>query len=528
MNVLFENAFANGIIYQPFCFCKFDAMKIFTAAQISEWDKYTIKEEPVAAVDLMERAATACFNWIKENIPVTKNFVIFCGSGNNGGDGLVIARLLQKSKYSVNVYVLDNKKRTEENTINLKRLLTVRLKAIFINTAKNFPADLKNTIVIDALYGTGLDRPLKNIAALLVNHINQQAAAVISIDIPSGLCADIYSGKETIIKATHTLSFETNKLAFLLTENAAYTGQVHLLNIHLSKKYYDKTPAIFETIDEALIGKIYKPRDPFGHKYNFGNALLYAGSKNMMGAAVLCTKACLRTGTGLATIQVTYQSAAIINTSLPEAITTSENETGKSWLKKTAIAVGPGLDLAVKNKQLVKKLLSAWVGPLVIDATALSLLTPYCALLPTRKLHPAILTPHTGEFERLFGKTSNPFERLQLAAEKAVTLQCYILLKGHYSLIACPDGSCFFNTTGNAGMATAGSGDVLTGILCGLLAQGYTEKEACILGAYLHGLAGNIAAENISQEAMIASDIIDFIGDAFKQIKKNTILLNIT
>lgn len=499
-------------------------MKIFTAAQIHEWDKYTIKEEPVAAIDLMERAASACFNWLKENISFKKHFIIFCGNGNNGGDGLVIARLLHRAKCSVTVYALDSKKRTDENTINCKWLSALKVKLVYVSSEKDFPSILKNTVVIDALYGTGLDRPLKNIAALLVNHINQQAATVISIDVPSGLCADVYSGKEVIIKATHTLSFETNKLAFLLTENTSYTGQVHVLNIYLSKKYYNDTPAVFETIDEQLIGKIYKPRNPFGHKYNFGNALLYAGSKNMMGAAVLCTKACLRTGTGLATIHVTPESVAIINTSLPEAITTSENEANKSWLKKTAIAVGPGLDLAVKNKQLVKKLLLAWAGALVIDATALSLLIPYCALLSKRKLHPAILTPHTGEFERLFGKTSDPFERLQLAAEKAVILRCYIILKGHFTLIACPDGSCFFNTTGNAGMATAGSGDVLTGILCGLLAQGYTEKEACILSVYLHGLAGDIAAENLSQEAMIASDIIDCMGDAFKQIKKNKLL----
>ncbi len=502
-------------------------MKIFTAAQIREWDNYTIKEEPVAAIDLMERAATACFTWIKENIATTKSFTIFCGSGNNGGDGLVIARLLQKAKYSVGVYVLESKKRTKDNATNLKRLSTVRLKAIFINTAKDFPTDLKNTIVIDALFGTGLYRPLKNIAAQLVNHINQQAASVISIDIPSGLNADNYSGEEAIIKATHTLSFETNKLAFFLLENAAYIGRVHLLNIHLSKKYYAATTSIFETIDEELIGKVYKPRDPFGHKYNFGNALLYAGSKNMMGAAVLCTKACLRTGTGLCTIHVTPQSAAIINTSLPEAITTSTVDSDKAWLKKTAIAVGPGLDSSVKNKQLVKKLLSAWEGPLVIDATALSLLTPHQSLLSLRKLHLAILTPHTGEFERLFGKTGNPFERLKLSLEKAFTLQCYIILKGHHTLIACPDGSCFFNTTGNAGMATAGSGDVLTGILCGLLAQGYQEKEACLLGVYLHGLAGDIAAEKLSQEAMIASDIIDCLGASFNQIKKITSITSV-
>lgn len=494
-------------------------MKIFTAAQIREWDKYTIKEGPVTAVNLMETAATTCFKWIKKNTPLSKHFIVCCGTGNNGGDGLVIARLLHGAKCKVAVYILDNKKRSEGFTINLARLLALKMELVFVQTTKDFPSLLKNTIIIDALYGTGLDRPLKNIAAQLVNHINQNSSTIISIDMPSGLCADIYPGKEAIIKARHTLSFETNKLAFLLPENAVYTGLVHLISINLNKKYYETTPAQFETIDEQLISKIYKPRNQFAHKYNYGHALLYAGSKNMMGAAVLCTKACIRSGTGLATIHLTPGCEEIIHMALPEAITTSVNDTNKSWSKKSAIAIGPGLENNAKNKQLLKKLLSAWEGPLVIDATALSLLTAFTSLLPLRKLHPAILTPHTGEFEKLFGKTANDFERLKLTVEKAATLQCYIILKGHHTLIACPDGKHYFNTTGNAGMATAGSGDALTGIICGLLAQGYAEKESCILGVYLHGLAGDIAAEKISQEAMIASDIIDCLGEGFKQIK---------
>ena len=494
-------------------------MKIFTANQIRAWDQFTIMEEPVSAVNLMERAAAACLKWIKKKIPLSKKIIICCGTGNNGGDGLAIARLLHKSKYRVAIYILDNKKRSEGFTVNLDRLLAVKMELFFVQTTTDFPSIVKNTVIIDALYGTGIGRPLKNIAAQLVNHINQNSTTVISIDMPSGLSPDNYSGKEAIIKATHTLSFETNKLAFLLPENALYIGWVHILSIDLSKKYYDATPAQFETIDEQLISKIYKPRDQFAHKYNFGHALLYAGSKNMMGAAVLCAKACIRSGAGLATVCVTSGCEAILNTALPEAITTPANNTAKSWLKKSAIAIGPGLENTAKNKQLLKKLLSSWRGPLVIDATALSILISFTSLLSLRELHPAILTPHTGEFEKLFGKTNNDMERLQLATEKAAILNCYIVLKGHYTLIACPNGKHYFNTTGNAGMATAGSGDSLTGIICGLLAQGYTEKESCILGVYLHGSAGDIAAEKFSQEAMMADDIIACLGEGFKKIK---------
>ena len=494
-------------------------MKIFTAAQIQDWDKQTIKQEPIASAELMERAATACFKWLQKNTAVDKHFIVCCGTGNNGGDGLVIARLLLKVKYKVSVYILDNKKRSDGFSINLIRLSALKMEVAYIKTAKDFPAISKNDIVIDALFGTGLDRALKNGAANLVSYINQQNAPVISIDIPSGLSADVFLDSDAIIKATHTLTFQTNKLAFYLSGNAVYTGAIHVLDIGLDKKYYTTTPTQFQSVDEAMIHQLYKPRDAFAHKYNFGHALLYAGSKNMMGAAVLCAKACVRSGVGLATLHVAADCEAIIHTTLPEAITITANDTDKTWLKKSAIAIGPGLEDSSRNKQLLKKLLQGWQLPLVIDATALTILSFLKDLLPKRKGHPVILTPHTGEFEKLFGKTNNSFDTLQLAIEKAASLNCYIVLKGHYTLIACPDGQHYFNTTGNAGMATAGSGDTLTGILCGLLAQGYKEKEACILGVYLHGLAGDIAAEKFSQEAMMASDISDCLGEGFKLIK---------
>jgi ADP-dependent NAD(P)H-hydrate dehydratase / NAD(P)H-hydrate epimerase len=494
-------------------------MKIFSAAQIRKWDQQTIITTKITAVELMKKAATACFKWIKKNIPAGKQFIICCGSGNNGGDGLVIARLLNKAGYKISVYILAGNKQSEGFTINLRRLYALKPAVKFIETPEDFPAITKGAVVIDALYGTGLSRPLKGMAAQLVNHINKNATCIISIDMPTGLCADIYSGNGAIIKATHTLSFETSKLVFMLAENAVFTGHGALLSIGADKKYYAATNAMFETVDAEMISNIYKPRNASAHKYNFGHVLLYAGSKNMMGAGLLCTKACIRSGAGLVTIYVSPGTEGVINTALPEAITTSENDTGKSWIKKTVIAIGPGIESTAKNKQLLKKIVTGWGGPLVIDATALALLAPLIKMLPLRKMHPAILTPHTGEFEKLFGKTTNGFERLQLATERAAALNCYIVLKGHFTLIACPDGKHYFNTTGNAGMATAGSGDTLTGIITGLLAQGYTEKEACIMGVYLHGLAGDIAAEKISQEAMMASDITDCLGEGFKKIQ---------
>ncbi len=497
-------------------------MKIFSAGQIKDWDRYTIQQERITSTQLMERAATACVNWMKKNIPVSKKIVVFCGTGNNGGDGLAIARLLHKVKYQVSLHILDSEKRSEGFIPNLSRLSKLKIEINYIRSAKDFSVVTTNTVIVDALFGTGVDRPLQHTAAKLVKHINEQNNCIISIDMPSGLAPDKYIDSGAIIKATHTLTFETNKLAFFLAENAGYTGEVHVLPIDLEKKYYHDTIAAFETVDAKTIAQIYNPRNPFAHKYTFGHALLYAGSKNMMGAAVLCSKGCIRSGAGLVTIQVAPGCEAIIHTALPEAITSSEKDTTISWLKKSAAAIGPGLEKSSANKQLLKKLLVSWDKPLVIDATALSLLKDLAELLPKRKKNPAILTPHTGEFDQLFGKTANDFERMKLAVEKASELGCYIILKGHYTLIACPEGIHYFNTTGNAGMATAGMGDTLTGILCGLLAQEYRQREACILGVYLHGLAGDIAAQQLSQEALIASDLIDHLGAAFLQIKNTS------
>ena len=306
----------------------------------------------------------------------------------------------------------------------------------------------------------------------------------------------------------------------MLPENEPFIGEVHLLNIGLHDKYYEEAITNYFTVDESIIKSIYKPRKKTAHKYDAGNALIYAGSRNMMGAAILCTKACLHTGVGLATVHTEDMMQAIIQVAVPEAISVTDDDHEKLWFKKSAIAIGPGIEASAPNSDLLQKLIEHYRGPLVIDATALKLLTLFPELLIHRQEYPAILTPHTGEFEKLFGKTNNNFERMQLASHKAMTLNCYIILKGCHTIIATPKGNIHFNTTGNPGMATAGSGDVLTGMITSLLAQGYKEEDACIFGVYLHGLAGDIAAEKLSEEAMISGDIIEHVGHAYKEIKK--------
>lgn len=492
-------------------------MKIFTASQIRDWDLFTISNKPIAAIDLMEKAATACYRWIKENLAPGKVFVVFCGNGNNGGDGLAIARMLLNDGQQVEIFILKGDKKSD-CAINLERLFSLKIAVHEIAVQHDLPAIKQDQIVIDALFGTGLNKPLQGIAQQLSQHINDSAATIISVDMPSGLFTDQSSVGNSIIQANHTLSFQCNKLAFLFPENSEYTGEIHVLNIGLLQQYYKNTESIFATIDKQLIQSIYKPRKPFTHKYSYGHALLYAGSKTMMGAALLSARACLRSGAGLVTVHTCEALMPVIQTALPEAITSASNEFEQVRQKKAAIGIGPGLEMNDSNSKRLQQLISQWDGPLVVDAAALALLHPLQESLAQRQSSPAILTPHSGEFEKLFGKSSNDFERMKTALSKAAQLNCYIILKGKNSLIACPDGYAFFNTTGNSGMATAGSGDVLTGIITGLLAQGYTALQACQLGVYLHGVAGDLAALKFSPEAMIAGDITEQLGQAYKTI----------
>lgn len=495
-------------------------MKIFTAQQVRDWDAYTIDHEPVSSLELMERAAMACFNWLTANFTASRIYTVFCGTGNNGGDGLAIARLLLRAGHTVGIYILEGAKRTADFTTNLERLPSQPGLVRFIRE-RDIPAIPPGAVAIDALFGSGLSRPLEGLAADLIDHINDTGKTIVSIDLPSGLFADKPSMGNHIVRATHTLAFQAPKLAFLMAGNNKFMGTVHLLDIGLNNDFYsDESTALF-TIGEPEIRSVYKRRDQFSHKYDFGHALLYAGSKDMMGAAILCAKACLRSGAGLLTVVTEDLTQGIMQTAFPEAITTTSDNYAELWKKKSAIGVGPGISPSEEQARLLKKIIVEYTGPLVIDATALQLLAHDPAMLESR-VGKTVLTPHSGEFERIFGKCRDDFERTSTALERASALNCHIVLKGHHTLVACPDGTGFFNTTGNAGMATAGSGDVLTGMLTGLLAQGYSSREACMLAVYLHGVAGDIAARENSQEAMIASDIIAALGAAFRQIDQAT------
>lgn len=497
-------------------------MKIFTAAQIKKWDAYTITHEPVASIDLMERAAMACYNWLFENNIAGRSIHIFCGKGNNGGDGLAITRLLIENNFKAVVYVIETgKPGSSDFDTNLLRLQKLKSNLNFIKTADDLPIIKAEEIIIDAIVGTGLNKRAEGIFELVIDKINQSAASAISIDLPSGLFADESSKNNTVVKATHTLTFQNYKLAFLLPENEKYCGNVHLLNIGLHDAFEKDETAAYEMTDEKIIKKIYKPRSTFSHKGNFGHAALLCGSIGMMGAAVLSAQACLRSGVGKLTAFVPKCGYDILQSSVPEAMCIIAGDdyllSATGTEKFDAVGIGPGIGLQPTHKILLEEVFNNTSHPMVIDADALNIISQNPELL---KLIPAgsILTPHPKEFERLFGKAENDFEIINLALVKSKELNVFIVLKGHFSFIAGPDGKSFFNNTGNAGMATAGSGDVLTGIITALLAQGYSALHACIFGVYLHGLAGDIATEKLSQEALIAGDIISSLGEAFNRI----------
>ncbi len=497
-------------------------MKIFSAPQIKKWDAFTIANEPIASIDLMERTAKKCQRWLLENNYKEKHFHIFCGKGNNGGDGLAIARLLMQDHCNVTVYILESgNEGTVDFQTNLERLHQCSSDIHFIQSPGFFPSLQNNDLVIDALFGTGLNKPPEGISAALIGHINQFSVPVIAIDLPSGMFADSSSKGSYVINATHTLSFQNYKLAFLLPENEMFCGAIQLLDIGLHPEFEKEEETVFEMTDRALIKKIHRPRKKFSHKGNYGHAALCCGSYGMMGAAILSARSCLRSGVGKLSSYIPKCGYDILQASVPEAMCIT---TGDEYLlhaagieKFDAVGIGPGIGLYPTHIALLQEVFKKTGKPMLIDADALNTIARDNTLL--NAIPPlSILTPHPREFERIFGVVSNDFERLQLALQKSAAYGIYIVLKGHYTFISTPEGRGWFNSTGNPGMATAGSGDVLTGFITGLLAQGYPSLQAALLGVYLHGRAGDIAAEKLSPEAMIAGDIVDCLGEAFKQI----------
>lgn len=497
------------------------AMKILSAQQIRQLDAYTIEHEPVASIDLMERASLAFTNWLTDKFDNSYPIHIICGPGNNGGDGLAIARLLDKRFYKIKVWLFYfSKKTTSDFEVNLERLKSkTNIPIHHIDPENDLPIFYKDNLIVDAILGSGLTRPAEGQVAEFIEHLNAQAAIRISIDIPSGLFADKHTAGKSIY-AAHTFCFELPKLAFMFPQNESRVEEWTFKSIGLHPNYLTELPTSFHYLNEDFIKHIIKKRPKFSHKGTYGHALLIMGARGKTGAAILATKACLRSGVGLVTLHAPTCLEHILPVSIPEAMfSADQDKTCFTQIPELenyrTIGIGCGLGTDEKTQKALKQLLDNYDQPMVLDADALNIISQNKSWLK-RIPKNSILTPHPKEFERLFGKQSNDFERNEVQVSMAQQYNIYIVLKGAHSCIACPNGNVYFNSTGNPGMATAGSGDVLAGMITGLLSQKYTPFEAAILGVYLHGLAGDFAAAAISQEAMIAGDIIDYLGATFQ------------
>ena len=505
-------------------------MKIFTSAQIHELDKYTIDNEPIASTDLMERAANAITKAIIDEWTEYTPIVVFAGPGNNGGDALAVSRLLAERGYEVHTYLFNiHNKLSVDCQTNKKRLEECSKIKSFTEITVNFdpPQLTENTLVIDGLFGSGINKPLSGGFASLVKYINQSPCKVVSIDVPSGLmCEDnTFNIRANIIRANMTLTLQQKKLAMMLPDNQLYIGKLKVLDIMLSHEYIENTDSKYYITEEKDIRNMLRPRYDFAHKGNMGTALMVAGSYGMAGAAILSTKACLRSGIGKVCVRTPMLNYQIMQISVPEAVLVMDNDE-KVFSESTdandyeAVAIGPGLGQAENTAVALMAQLKRTQCPIVADADALNILSSHQAWMQQLPRH-IIMTPHLKEMDRLIGNACNgDYERLTKACEMAARHEAYIILKGHHTAICTPEGRVFFNNTGNSGMATAGSGDVLTGIITGLLGRGYSEQEACILGVYLHGLAGDIAVRELGKESLIASDIIDYLPKAFKLLEE--------
>lgn len=504
-------------------------MKIFTAAQIHELDNYTITHEPIKSIDLMERAAKTITRAIMDEWTDRTPMVIFAGPGNNGGDALAVARLLAEENYKVSVYLFNiHNKLSEDCAANKQRLIDSKRAGHFTEVTLNFdPPELtEDMVVIDGLFGSGLNKPLIGGFASLVKYINQCPAKVVSIDIPSGLmCEDnTYNIHSNIIRADLTLTLQQKKLSMMMADCQKYIGRLRVLDIRLSKEYIDKTEANCRILEEQDVRRLLMPRDDFAHKGAMGNALIIAGSYGMAGAAVLATRACLRSGVGKVTVHTPRRNYLVMQTAVPEAVMQMDHE--ETYFSESvdstdfdALGIGPGLGLVENTAIALIGQIRRTSCPIVADADALNILANHQAWMQQLPSG-IIMTPHPKEFDRMAGSTSNnDYERLIRAQQMAEHIKGYIILKGHHSALCMPDGHIVFNATGNSGMATAGSGDVLTGILTALLARGYDKGTACQLGMYLHGLAGDLAAKEMGKESLVASDIIQFLPKAFLKLE---------
>ncbi|WP_430969031.1 NAD(P)H-hydrate dehydratase [Spongiimicrobium sp. 2-473A-2-J] len=496
-------------------------MKIFSAKQIYEADKFTIENQQIESEALMERAAVQIFNWIHHRMQGAQVKIhLFCGIGNNGGDGIALARHLQEHGYNIAVNVVNySEKRSKDFLINLDRLKDRKIWPSFLDSDCEFPEIGKDDIIVDAIFGIGLNRVPDPWVVNLMQHLNESQAFVLSIDVPSGLFMDkVPKDPQAAVRSNYVLSFQAPKLIFFLPQTGSYSNQWEVLDIGLDPEYLMETETEYELMGKNQVLPWYLPREKFSHKGTYGHALIMGGSYGKIGAVILASRACLTSGSGLVTAHVPSCGYIPLQTALPEAmVITAAGEREVSSvdfdISPTAIGLGMGWGTSKNTGKALRGFLEQNRQPLVLDADALNLLSKYPDLL--KKIgKQAVLTPHPKELERLLGTWKDDFDKLKKAKAFSAKYDCILVIKGSHTITVYRDKG-YINTTGNPGMATAGSGDVLTGIITALIAQGYPPLRAAIFGVYLHGRAGDIAVEQMGYQALTASDISHHIGKAY-------------
>ena len=475
----------------------------------------------------MERAASELFKWISRNVEKNTSVVIFAGPGNNGGDGLALARMMYEARYEVVLcYINFTIKTSGDWHINMERLEKTGIKIINAVSVNDLPILSYETLVIDAIFGTGLARKLEGFTSEVAKYINKSDARVVAVDCPSGLFSEDNTGndRDSIVRASTTLTLQFPKVSFYMADNYCYTGEYITLPIGLHPRAIREKTTSFFALDNSVIKPLLKTVGKFDHKGTNGHGLIVAGSCGKIGASVLASRAALRTGLGLLTVHLPRPAADIIHTTIPEAmVQCDQSDIMISEIydlhKYDAIGVGPGIGTKPNTVKALENLIQNYKGSLVVDADAINIISANKGMLKHLPEN-TILTPHPGEFDRLAGKSDSCYDRLKKQQDLARDTACIIILKGANTSIVFPDGRTWFNTTGNPGMATAGSGDVLTGMVLSLLSQGYSQTDAALISVYVHGCAGDLASELIGFESLIASDIINNIGPAFKSIRK--------
>lgn len=507
-------------------------MKLLNAQQIKQADNCSIQIQNISSWDLMERASSRLVENLLPLLNPSSSIFIFCGKGNNGGDGLAIARMLAEKQFPVFVFILHHSPTASNDfTINLEKIKlskVQKLKDVYSLNDLSEISPNKNNICIDALLGSGVNKPTAGLLRDVIHFINQNFSTIISVDVPSGLyLANPNSPTDTIIKATHTFTFQLPKLSFFFPENNNFVGTWKIIDIGLSQECIDKHNTHLYTIDKNYIQQIYHKRNPLKSKWDFGHTLLIAGSYQMSGAAMLCTKSALRSGCGLVTLHSIESVTSKVVQSFPECILSSN--AGKEYIQNipenlnryTSIAIGCGL---AKNKQsynilsqLLKKITSQ---KLIIDADGLNTIAENVEFF-LNQLPPyqTILTPHIKEFDRIFGNHTTHFERIQTAIRYATDKKIVIVLKSPYTAVILPSGNVYFNTITNSGLAKGGSGDVLTGLIAGLCAQNYSIEDAAILAVHIHSLAAQVATQILHPATLLPSDIIQYFSNVFMQIE---------